>query len=226
MGTAVERSAEVAGEGTDVGALRAADAEVDVRQLEAGDLELVNSNVLGGEGGLVTAAGDEVGALALVFHGGEHRRHLLDVARERSDGLLGHLAGDMLVRVSGVDGLLQVETRGRRAHAEGARVGLLLRLQGVHLLGHLAHADNQQPRGQWVQRAGMAHLHVVTGNFRRHLAHLAHHIERGAVVRLVNQQKITLRVDFQPGKVKGDVLELQLVFHKLRMMARMPIITQ
>ena len=148
MRTTLQSLAKVACDGADVGALGATYAEVDFRQLEAGQLEIVNGDAFGGQRCLFSFAGKFVSPFPAEFYGRKQGRYLLNVPDEGAGGFLCHFAGDVRVRILPVDRVLHVETGRGAAHHEGACVLFGLRLDGVYLLGHLADADDEQSRGQ------------------------------------------------------------------------------
>ena len=84
-----EGGAEVAGEGADVGAARAADQRVDVEEVavgaDVGDGELVDGDRAGGQLGGGARAGELVGALAVDLDRADPRRDLGDLAGQLGD---------------------------------------------------------------------------------------------------------------------------------------------
>ena len=195
MCAAAERDADVAGKGADIGTLGAADAQVDFRiiKVAAREFYAVDAQRLGLQFGLLAFAGEVVGALAVDLAGGEHGRHLHDVARE----LLGEHAAylflrDMICGKSMVDGVLEVETGRGGAEFQRGFVGLRAALQLLDEFCGAAGADYHHARSQRVERAGMSHFNLASLHApREQPAHFGNQLKRRHAVGLVEAKDLS-----------------------------------
>ena len=204
--SAVQSRAEVACKRADIGTLGASDAEVDIGKFDAGEFKFADGHLLGGDGSLAALAGEFIGTPASQLDSREDGGHLLYL----SDKPLCHLpcpfGRDVFVWIFLINRMFQIKTRCSGSQAESTRVLLLLPLQGVDLLGHLAHADDKQARGEGVECARMAHLDFMARLFLHNASDLPHDIERGAFIGLVEEQDIAFGVHLEFRKCKGGLV--------------------
>ena len=161
MGSAAKGLADVAGQGTDIGALATDDADGELHRLrvETDELDVVDMDVLGSQFDITTLTGELIGSVASHHTGGVDGRHLLDIAHELRERLLDELTGDVSGRISGIDLMLEVEAGCGGSELQGGGVLLGMELQTLDLLGGLTRTKDEDTRGQRVERAGMTDLH-------------------------------------------------------------------
>src|SRR5262245_18682640 len=117
MGAGLQRRADVFGEGADVGALAATDANFEERARDANQLQLTDRDPARLALDAFAPAGELVERHAAALQRGMHRRHLLDLAEKMAEHVtdVPFLQPDFLAlenlpfRVSGGGGLAQFE---------------------------------------------------------------------------------------------------------------------
>ena len=186
--------AEVAGQGPDVGAARAAHGGVEVEQVPVAadirDRELVDRHRPGRQLGRGARPGQPVGALAVDLDRADRGRHLLDLAGEPGHRRHERFRGNVRRGGGAGDLALGVVRAGRLAEPDRGVVFLLGQRQVAEQPGGLLHADHQDAGRHRVQRPGVAHLpgpgqppdpgHDI---MRRHPARLVDDNEAGLVTR-------------------------------------------
>jgi len=144
MGGNAEGLADIVGEGADVGALGAFDAEADIGRGEIEELEAVDVDELGGAFDGLAFAGEFVQGDAVDLDGGDHGRGLHLVA-EAGLHLFDHvIGGDGGGIVFGDHLAIGVLGIGFDAEAEDAFVGFVVAHDAVGDLGALAEEDDEE----------------------------------------------------------------------------------
>ena len=149
------------GQRTDVGALAASYADADARQVVLFELHFVDVDERLAHFDLLARSSQFVGPHAVDLFGRIDRRRLEAFARECGEGFEYLPARDVLRGEGRVDGMFEVVAGGRGAQHDVGHVLLLLGLQGVDHLGGAADADQQDARGQRVERARVADLDLA-----------------------------------------------------------------
>ena len=193
VGSAAESSAQVARQGTDVGALAADDAQVELHGVgvETGNLDAVDVDVLGLEHHVLPLASHGVGALSVYLAGAEGGWGLLDVADKLGQRLANGVFGDVGGGKGLVDLVLHIIARRGGAQLQRGFILLGMGLQRLYLLGTLAGAEYQHAGSQRVEGAGVAYLDSMSEGVGQHVAHVGQRLEAGNAIGLVDGKYLT-----------------------------------
>ena len=105
-----------------------------------------------------------------------------------------------------VDLVFQIVARGRGAQHHVGHILLLLGLQGVDEFGGAADADQQDARGQRVERPGVSDLDFAVTQPAEREFDFAHHVGRGPAQGLVHDGDVSV--------LEIDAAEVQCFFHQ------------
>ena len=133
-------------------------------------------------------------------------RGLEPLAGERGEGFGDRFPRDVLPRVGPVYLVFQIVARGRGAQHHVGHILLLLGLQGVDEFGGAADADQQDARGQRVERPGVSDLDFAVTQPAEREFDFAHHVGRGPAQGLVHDGDVSV--------LEIDAAEVQCFFHQ------------
>ncbi len=157
-----EIGAEVASQGTDVGAAGAVDGDVEVdpglADADVDDVVAGHRDCAGLERDLFAGADAFVRAFAVDLDRGDRRRDLRDLPRVRRRRGPDRVLGDTVHRGGRDDRALGVVGGRHRAEADRGVVRLVGQLQMAEQPGRAVETGDQDAGRHRVQRAGMAHL--------------------------------------------------------------------
>ncbi len=155
--------ADVTGQRADVGALATdhADAHLHRPGVEGRQFYLVDADGLGRQAHILTATGQFVGPVTRHHTGGEERRLLHDIALELCQFLYDQFPCDMGRGIGLIHWVLHVVTGRGGPQLQGSRVFLRMELQTLYLLRRLPCAEDEDARGQGVERTRMSHLDTL-----------------------------------------------------------------
>ena len=203
---AAERLSDLVGQRADVGSLAATHADTHPRQVVFHDLHFVNVDQRLAYGDLLAGAGQFVGPCAVDLLGRVDGRGLEPLAGERGEGFGDRFPRDVLPRVGPVYLVFQIVARGRGAQHHVGHILLLLGLQGVDEFGGAADADQQDARGQRVERPGVSDLDFAVTQPAEREFDFAHHVGRGPAQGLVHDGDVSV--------LEIDAAEVQCFFHQ------------
>ncbi len=158
---AAEGGADIVAERADIGALGAADAELNVaRVVPTEALELVDRNAAGLSLHLTAAAGDLVELFSADLDRRIHGRQLVDLAAKACERGVQRGVGDVGIAPlqHGAGGILRVR---RDAEAQPGEVFLLRSLGELHSARGAAEKHGEQPGRHRVERSGVTHALFV-----------------------------------------------------------------
>ena len=194
VGARLQGLSDVAGEGTDVGSLRAPYTELQghCRGIEIAEFEFVDGDAFGFQFHILSLACQVVGAFSVDLAGGEGGWHLVYIAAEAFEDV-GDECG---VDVCGGEGLvhlvLQVKARCGGSELQGGDVFLLALLQLLDAFGGLSCADDHDAGSQGVESACMPHLQFLFADGpAEHPPHLSHQLEGGPVQGFVEDEYLS-----------------------------------
>ena len=192
MGAAAEFLADVVGVGADIEALGAVDGEVDIGQCDAADLVSGDAHRAWLTFDDFAFAREFVEWYAVFFDGGDHRRHLFELAGEGIEGGVDLGSGKCGHFMGFEHFALTVLGASDAAKRHGAFVFLVLAHQQVLDLGGAADDQHEQAGGHWIEGAAMADFFRV-----ERPAGDGHDIVRGHIGRLVDEQHAAGAVLFE-----------------------------
>ena len=175
--------------GADVEAFAAYDAEIDLRELDAGDFTIVNAHEARFALHDLALAGEFVEGDAIDLHGADHRRDLVKIAAELVEGGLDVRAGEVrhgLLLEDFALGILRVRGGSER---ECAGVFLVLAHEEVLNARGIADDEDEHAGGHRVQRAAVADFFGVEAAARH-----GHHVMRGHFLAFIDQENAINRV--------------------------------
>ena len=176
-----EALAEIVGERSQVGSLRATNENAGVRWIEAGQARLLDVDGARLALDLLARPGQLVEALPLDLARRVHRRSLQDEPDEPAQGVAGLVLAQVPHRPGLQDPPRCVLRVGDLAEPDGGLVLLLAVSDEPGHLGRLADADGQDARAGGIERPG-----VPAALDLEEALHPADHVERGGPARLVH----------------------------------------
>lgn len=188
IGTAIQSSADITGEGADVSAFAAnhTDAGGLLLIVIIGEFYLIYAHGLRLELYLFACTAQGISAVAIHLYGTVGRRNLLNLAYKLLERFLHQLAGDMLRRIGVIHAVFHIIAGGGSTELQGSCILLGMGLQLFYLLGTFAGTEHQHASSKGIERTGMSYLHLKTELLAEQIANMCQGSETRHAIRLVD----------------------------------------